>query len=335
MAHDSPARARWIARALVALMVMGTAAGARAQAQAQSPALPADTVLAANALAKVTRAEYEAELLKLPVDLRPGFANSARRVNDLLLRMLMQKSLAAQAKAAGLDARPDNVVRMQLEVDRFLAQLYIEDVELQAGAQFDAERARYEARARELFVVDRAKYEKPETITATHILFDTKSRDSAAARALAADARARIVAGADMGKLALEHSDDPSAKNNKGTIEWFAARDMDPAFAKAAFALRSAGELSQPVQSQFGWHVIRLDGRRPAAMPPYEEVRDTIIADIRKKYIDERRDRAVAAIRGDPKTELNREAVDALVIRINPEAAARALTQPAPATAPK
>lgn len=319
----------------VLLATTGLAFGARAQAPAQNPVPPADTVLATNANATVTRAEYEAELLKLPAELRPGFANNARRVNDLLLRMLMQKSLAARAKSAGLDARPDNAVRVQLEIERFLAQVYIEDVELQAMARFDADAAKYEARARELYVVDRAKYETPETITATHILFDTKSRDSTAARAMAADARARIAAGADMGKMAEERSDDPSARNNKGTLEWFARKDMDPAFASAAFALKSAGELSQPVESQFGWHVIRLDGRRPATMPPYDQVRDAIIAEIRKKYVDERRDEAIAAIRNDPKTELNRQAVDALVIRINPEAAARALSQPAPATAPK
>ena len=158
----------------------------------------------------------------------------------------------------------------------FLAQLFVEDVERQAAAQFDAEQARYEARARELYLVDRAKYETPETITATHILFDTKSRDSAAARALAVDARAKIVAGADMGMLALEQSDDPSARSNKGALDWFARKQMDPAFADAAFALKVPGELSQPVQSQFGWHVIRLDGRRPATMPDYDKVRETI-----------------------------------------------------------
>jgi len=72
---------------------------------AQTPA--ADTVLISNSVAKVTRAEYDAELKKLPADLRGGFANNPRRVNDLLMRMLVQKSLAVQAKAAKLDATPD------------------------------------------------------------------------------------------------------------------------------------------------------------------------------------------------------------------------------------
>ncbi len=310
--------------ALAALVVATVTAGVCAQ-----PATAPEAVLVSNAHAKVTRAEYDAELLKLPANIRPGFGNSPRRVDDLLLRMLLQKSLAAQARSAGLDARPVNVTRAQLEVNRLLSQIYIENLEVDAGALFDANLAQYEARARELYLVDRAKYELPETITATHILFDTKSRDSAAAKALVTEARAKIVAGADMGSLAFELSDDPSAKNNRGKLEWFAAKEMDPAFAEAAFALSSPGELSVPVQSKFGWHVIRLDERRPVTMPPYEQVREVIIADIRKKYVDGRRDAAINTVRKDPKTEFNRVAVEALVTRVDTDAAVRALTSPA------
>jgi hypothetical protein len=78
---------------------------------AQSP----DTVLVSNSLAKVTRAEYDAELLKLPPDLREGFANNPRRVFELLQRMLVQKSLAAQARNSGLDKRPDVKARLDFE----------------------------------------------------------------------------------------------------------------------------------------------------------------------------------------------------------------------------
>ncbi len=105
-----------------------------------------------NSFASVTRAEYDAELLKLPIDLRAGFANSPRRVNDLLVRMLVQKSLAAQARAAKIDAKPDAALRIRLEVDRLLSQMMIESIEANAETEFDANRARYEARAREDFI---------------------------------------------------------------------------------------------------------------------------------------------------------------------------------------
>ena len=69
-------------------------------------------------------------------------------------------------------------------------------------------------------------------------------------------------------------------------------------------------------------------------------MRETILADIRKRYVDEKREAALAAIRRDPKTEVNRAAVDSLLIRVDPEAAKRALEMvpgnaPAPAAPAK
>jgi|KBSSwiStaDraftv2_1062776.scaffolds.fasta_scaffold08170_3 peptidyl-prolyl cis-trans isomerase C len=316
---------------LVALAIAIAGPGA-----ASAQTAPADTVLISNSVASVTRSEYDAELLKLPIEVRAGFANSARRVNDVLARMLLQKSLATQARAARLDASPEASVRMQLEIDRLLAQMLMESIDAKASAEFDADRKKYEARARELYTVDRNSFAIPEQVNATHILFDTRKRSSDEAKKLAQETRAKIAAGADMGKLAKEMSDDASAQNN-GALGWFAKKDMDPAFGEAAFALKNTGDVSEPVQSQFGWHVIRLDGRRPATIRTFDEARETIMAELRKRYIDEKREQAVAAIRRDPKTQVNREAVDALTPRVDVEAAKRALGMTpggaAPATA--
>ena len=297
-----------------------------------------DVVLMSNSHSKVTRGEYDAELLKLAPDLRVGFANNPRRVNDLLLRMLVQKSLAAQARTAKLDGTPEARVRMQLELDRLLAQLMVESVEAAASAEFDANRARYEARAREFYTIDRARFSTPDQVSATHVLFDAKKRGAEDAKRLAQQARAKIMAGADMSKLAYEDSDDPSAKRNSGALGWFGKKEMDPAFADAAFALRNPGDVSEPVQSEFGWHVIRLDGRRPSAVKPYEEVREAIMADLKKRYVDEKREDAVGAIRRDPATQVNREAVGALSPRIDVDSAVRAIEAPkagAPSSPPK
>ncbi|MEO8753814.1 MAG: peptidylprolyl isomerase [Casimicrobiaceae bacterium] len=292
-------------------------------ASAQSAAV--DTVLISNSVASVTRADYEVELLKLPPDLRAGFANNPKRVNDLLVRMLTLKSLAAQAKAARLDASPEASRRMQLEIDRLLSQIKMESVEAAATAEFDANLAKYETRARELYMVDRASFATPAQVSATHILYDTRKHTSEEAKKLAQDARARIAAGADMGKLAHEASDDPSAKANNGTLGWFTQKEMDPAFGEAAFALKNAGDLSEPVLSQFGWHIIRLDGRRPAAVRSYDEAHDEIMAQLRKRYVDEKKDEVLAAIRRDPKTQVNRDAVDALTPRVDPATVKRAI----------
>jgi len=314
--------ARW------ALLIALTIAPLSLQAQS------ADTVLVSNSLAKVTRADYDAELLKLPPDLREGFANNPRRVYELLQRMLVQKSLAAQARNAGLDKRPDVKARLDLEVEKFLSTVEIEAVDAAAVADFNANIAKYEARARELYLVDKSAFTTPPQVSATHILFDPRKRGAEAARTLAIETRAKIAAGADMGKLAREISDDPSSSQNAGTLGWFSQKDMDPSFAAAAFALANVGDLSEPVQSQFGWHVIRLDGKRAGTLKPYEEARDQIMTELRKRAIEEKREAAVSAIRRDSQASINHAAVDALTPKIDPDVIRRAQEAASRAVAP-
>ena len=304
---------------------------ALALAPAFASAQFADPVLVSNSVAKVTKADYDAQLTKLPADMREGFGNDPRRVSELLSNMLVQRSLAARARAEKLDARPDVAARLALEVDMLLAKIEAETIEATAAAEFDANIARYEARAKEIYLIDKARFTNPPQISATHILFDTKKHSSAEARQLALDARAKIAAGADMGQLARQVSDDPSSSQNFGALGWFTQKDMDPGFAAGAFGLDKPGDLSQPVQSQFGWHVIRLDGKRPASQKTFEESRDTIMGELRTNYMHQKLDDATAAIRRDPQTQVNRDAVSALTPKIDPETIRRAQEKSAPA----
>jgi len=73
--------------------------------------------------------------------------------------------------------------------------------------------------------------------------------------------------------------------------------------------------VSEPVSTPFGWHLIRLDGRRPARELSFDEAKPQILADLRTQYIAERRDAALNAIRNDPAIKANQAAIDALVQR--------------------
>lgn len=314
-------------------LCMGFTAAAPAQV-AQSPASD-DPVLVETATVTIRRSDYLREVDRLPPDIRAGFANSEKRVNDLIRRILLERMLAAQARADKLESRPEFAARFAQELERLYAQVKIAEIEAAAAADFDARRAQWESRAREIYAVDRAKFTTPEQVSASHILFDTKSRSSDEARRLAAEARAKVAAGTDFNTLAREVSEDRSARNNGGQLGWFTFGEMDPAFARAAFALARNGELSEPVQSSFGWHVIRLDGRRAAVPKPFDEVRETILGEMKQKYVDEQREAAIAKLRNDPTIRANREAIDALTIRVDQDAVRRAVQQQAPgATAP-
>ena len=70
-----------------------------------------------------------------------------------------------------------------------------------------------------------------------------------------------------------------------GKLGYFGHGKMDADFTSAAFALKNVGDVSEPVKSAFGWHIIRLDGRRAAGDLPFERARKQIMADLKARYI--------------------------------------------------
>ncbi|HJW08221.1 MAG TPA: peptidyl-prolyl cis-trans isomerase [Holophagaceae bacterium] len=119
----------------------------------------------------------------------------------------------------------------------------------------------------------KATFSTPAQAKARHILF-TASNDEevAAATKKAQELRAKLVKGQDFAKAAEEFSQDPSAKGNGGDLGWFDASRMVKEFSEAAFSMKP-GEISQPVKTQFGVHLIKLEGLKPAEVKPFEEVK--------------------------------------------------------------
>jgi peptidyl-prolyl cis-trans isomerase C len=290
-----------------------------------------DIALISNGLITLTRADYDLELARLPADSRDGFGADPSRVNGLLNRMLVAKTLAAQARAAGIDKRPETQQRMAIETERLLVTIYVESLDAELAKEFAA-RSGIEAAARERWLADAGKYRTPETASVTHILFELSKHDKGEALKLAQDARAKVLAGADMNALATEISEDLSAKRNGGRIENVTREQVDPSFARAVFALANPGDVSEPVLSRFGYHVIRLESKRAAQLQPFPDVKDAIIAEMRNQYVEQRRSERIAAIRNDPKIVVNEPAVEALVNRIDTAAMRKAADQASAAT---
>jgi len=303
-------------RALIGGVVVVAALWMTTTASAADAVAAGDVVLAKNSVTQVTALEFEGELQRIPADMRGEFIASNKRVGDLLLQLLLRKTLALQAKADKLEQSPIEAARLRGEVDKFLAQLRLTSLEDAAAAEFDAKRDSFMARANEFYTVDRQRYRAPEEVSASHILFDTKKHTSDEAKALAEAARARVVAGANFNTVAKEVSEDPSAKENDGKLGYFTRQRMDPAFSKVAFGLKQVGDVSEPVQSSFGWHVIRLDGRKEPRVKSFDEVKDEILETMRKRYVEEKREAAVSAVRNDPATSIEDPQVKATVDRI-------------------
>ena len=82
----------------------------------------------------------------------------------------------------------------------------------------------------------------------------------------------------------------------------------------AAFAMTKKGELSPPVKSAFGYHIILFEDRRPASIRPFDEVKPEIIADLRKRAIDESRAQAVRDVFADPTLKVDSALIDQIYI---------------------
>jgi len=117
-----------------------------------------------------------------------------------------------------------------------------------------------------------------EEVQARHILVASEGK----AKELADN----IGKGADFAQLAKENSTDPGSKDNGGMLGYFSKGQMVPEFEKAAFELK-AGELSKPVKSQFGWHIIKIDDRRQKKPPTFEEVKDRLVGSMAQNKAQE------------------------------------------------
>lgn len=187
---------------------------------------------------------------------------------DGMLEQLVQQQVLADAAEAA-EITPQMQLGLENERRAFLAAMYMDDV---AMAELTAE---------ELQAEYDAIYGTAEPVVeynAAHILLETQEEAQAIIDQLAE--------GADFGELAAEHSIGPSGPNG-GALGWFSAGMMVPEFEEAVFGLE-AGEVSAPVQTQFGWHVVLLNETRDQAAPTLEEVSAELEEGLRRARVDAR-----------------------------------------------
>lgn len=269
-----------------------------------------DPILAQAEGVVVRRSDYELELLRIPENHRFGFTTDKTKVIELVNRMLIARILTKKAEADGLTKDPEQLRNLEREAERFWAEAYLSQVAATAAQRFDARAEANEARARELYKVDVAsRWTVPESVLVSHILVETGKRSDDEARSLAVQARTRALAGQDFAELARSLSDDPSAKRNGGRIGIVQKDRYDPAFAKVAYALKDPGEISMPVRSAFGWHIIKLESRQPPRVIPYEEARPKILEAMKADFVKSARDSALAAAQNDRSIRIDEQAI--------------------------
>jgi len=207
----------------------------------------------------ITEADMRLAEAELGSDLGSLPDVTKRRV---LAEFLIENQLFADAaEAQKLAAGPDFNERMQYWRRRSLRDLYFDKTVKDTVSDAEAKN----------FYDSQVGSAKTEEVRARHILVESKEK--------ARELFEKVAYGTDFAELAKQHSKDPGSKDQGGDLGYFSKGQMVPQFEEAAFKLQK-GEVSQPFETQFGWHIIKVDDRRAGQAVPYDAVKDRILATI-------------------------------------------------------
>jgi peptidyl-prolyl cis-trans isomerase C len=245
---------------------------------------------------EIRRSDLQAAITELPPELRAAPENV---LSPLVIdQLITQKALVAAARTQKLQDQPEVQARIRRAEEQELQQALLRQ-ELAPRLTDEALRARY---ARDV-----AGKAGEEEVHARHILVASE----ADAKKVEAEVRKP---GADFAAIARTRSTGPGSDQG-GDLGFFKKADMVPEFAEAAFAMKP-GEISQPVRSPFGWHVIKVEERRTAEAPSFDDSLETL----RQAAFDETVQDTVNRVRTTAKVE-----------RFNEDGSPRPAGTPAPA----
>ena len=147
-----------------------------------------------------------------------------------------------------------------------------------------------DAEARKFYENQVGAQKSDQEVRACHILVESKDK--------AREVYEKLAHGSDFARLAKEYSKDPGSKDQGGDLGFFGRGQMVPQFEEVAFRLKK-GEVSEPFESQFGWHIVRLDDRRQRSAPTFEAVKGQVVASM----IHKRAQQVAADLRGKAQIE--------------------------------
>ena len=206
----------------------------------------------------ITTGDFDRELKNLPEYLK-AMADTPQGRKEMLDTMVIRELILQQAAKDGLDKGAEIEDKLQDLKKRLIVESFLKKkVEVESKVSDEDMKKFYEQ--------NKDKFKSGEQIKASHILVKTEKE--------AKDLLAKLKAGGNFEELAKKNSVDSSSAKG-GDLGWFGKGSMVPAFEKAALALKE-GQISDIVKSDFGFHIIKLTGKRPAGIRPFEEVKEQI-----------------------------------------------------------
>lgn len=208
------------------------------------------------------------------------------QVKQAITNKLIDSELVYQeAQKIGLDKQADYLAREELSRRELLTSSYLQDYVKKNPISESETKAAYE------------EYKKAygdKEYSARHILVKTEGE--------AKDIIAQLGKGADFAKIAKEKSLDPGSKEKGGDLGWFSPASMVKPFSDVAINLQKGSVSSNPVQTQFGWHVIKLIDSRAAQPLAYDKVKDGIQKNLQQRNLE----KMMAELRSKAKIDISK-----------------------------
>jgi peptidyl-prolyl cis-trans isomerase C len=250
----------------------------------------------------ITVDDLNADAERIPANMRPQALSKPEAVQQAASNLFVRRALAAEAERDGLAKDPVVAAALRIARDRILSDARLAKIDAENKPNEEA----VEKAARAAYQADPTRYTTGEQTRARHILI---AGNTDKARANAEKVLADLKAGANFEKTAKELSADPGSASRGGDLGFFEAGRMVPEFNEAVKQLKKPGDMSGLVRTQFGWHIIKLEGRRPAGQRSYEEVRDELRQTVINQLQSDARLREATRVAGNAK--FNSEAIEA------------------------
>lgn len=248
-----------------------------------------DEVFARQGDVVLTQDEIDAAFARIPEQYRNSFIRDGGKVDQLVQSLLRYKQIAKEAVNQEFDQETLVKARLKLASEKELAEAWMERV-LESAPEAD-----YEAIALERYLAYPEEFMTEEKVDVSHILVAVdETRTDEEALDLANRLYAELVGDPSLFESYVkEYSDDPGKVANVGRYGEVRKGQMVEPFEEKAFSMTDEGQLSQPVKTSFGYHIIRLNRKMSPAPIPFEDVkatmvqeaRDAALAEFRKNYI--------------------------------------------------
>ncbi len=228
---------------------------------------PGNPVVAKLGAEEITRQEVVGFMQKMPSQMQQLPIEQLFPI--AMEQVINTKIVEEKAKSVNLDQDPEVKKQMELAKEQIVRTVFIQN---KINEKLTDDRLQ---KAYDDYV---AKFKKEEEVKASHILVD----DEAKAREIIA----KLIETGDFSTLAKENSKDATAANG-GDLGYFLKGDVVPEFAEAAFAMEPGTYTKDPVKTQFGYHIIRVEDKRIREPAPLDQVKQFLEADLRRQILDE------------------------------------------------